>query len=385
MGRIIYFNNTSLAYTILKELIKNGMRTSILNFDSSFSKLEIKSITSLKITSCDELEGIDQLFNLKNLYIEGCSHNTCSQVNKLEFLKKIPSLEKLVIYSVDNIYEVNIRELTTLTELVFVNNYNLSKIHGIESLTNLKKVVICGNNIIKLDDVKKYIENTSEAKVNILDVNMFHENFGIDSEILQMLESKLHSHFSNISFGEMLEFNKECFELSYHQMLDMYKKALKILQTLTLCENDDLYNAKKIYDYIANNVEYNHKLLKERENLYKERDGIEVDDYIKRRMLVINSSYSAIMSKESVCDGYANMMRLLLSICNIESKKVLCSMKSSLYTRPEHVILKFRIGDEWKYADPQKGNFFNLTIDEISETHELVSSEKAENNKLHRK
>ena len=60
-------------------------------------------------------------------------------------------------------------------------------------------------------------------------------------------------------------------------------------------------------------------------------------------------------------------------------------MKSSLYTRPEHVILKFRVGDEWKYADPQKGEFFNLNVDEISETHDLVSEEKTDNNKIYRK
>ena len=385
MGDIIHFNNISLAYTILKELIKTGIRTSVLGFDSSFFTSEIESITSLKVTSCDELEEIDKLFNLKKLYIEKCSHTTCLEENKLEFLNKLNSLEKLVVYSVDNVFELDVKNLSSLRELVVINNYNLCKIHGIENLTKLRKIIICGNNIIKLDDVKKYIENTSEAQTNILDVNMFHSNFGNNIEHLNMLESKLNAHFSNISFGEMLEFNKECFELSYHQMLNMYKKALQILENLNVSQNDDLYNAEKIYNYIANNVKYNHKLLKEREDLYKERDGIEVDDYIKRRMLVINSSYSAVMSKESVCDGYANMMRLLLSICNIESKKVLCSIKTSLYTRPEHVILKFRIGDEWKYADPQKGNFFNLNIDEITQTHDLVNEERIGNNKLYRK
>ena len=385
MGEIISFNNTSLAYTILKELIKTGMRTSVLGFDSSFFSYELESITSLKVTSCDELEEIEKLFNLKNLYIENCSHTNCLKESKLEILNKLTSLEKLVIFSVDNIYELNIEQLTSLNELVVINNYNLSKIHGIEKLKNLKKVIICGNNVIKFDDVKKYIENTSDAKINILDVNMFHENFGVDFENLKTLETKLNCHFSNISFGEMLEFNKECFELSYHQMFEMYKKTLEILRSLNFSKNDDLYKAEKIYNYISNNVKYNYKILKEREKLYQEKDGIEVDDYIKRRMLVINSSYSAVMSKESVCDGYTNMMRLLLSICNIESKKVLCSMKSSLYIRPEHVILKFRVGDEWKYADPQKGDFFNLNVDEISQTHDLVSEEKTDNNKMYRK
>ena len=385
MEQRIYLKNTSLAYIILKELVKKGMRYSILGFDSSFSISEIESITALKVTVCDDLDEVDKLFNLKKLYIEKCSESECLQVNNLEFLKKLNSLEKLVIYSVNNIYELDLTNLTDLKELVVINNYNLSKIHGIENLRKLNRIIICGNNIIKLDNVKEYIENTSNAKINILDVNMFHENFGLNIQNRKLLESKINSHFSNISFGEMLEFNKECFEISYHQMFEMYKNALDILKSLEISKNDDLYNAEKIYNYIASNVTYNHRLLKEREELYKENDGIKIDDYIKRRMLVINSSYSAIMSKESVCDGYANMMRLLLSICNIESRKVLCSMKSSSYTRPEHVIIKFRVGEEWKYADPQKGNFFNLSIDEIEKTHDLVSEEKIENSKQYRK
>ena len=71
-------------------------------------------------------------------------------------------------------------------------------------------------------------------------------------------------------------------------------------------------------------------------------------------LLLINSSYGALMNNTAVCDGYVNLMRLLLSMCNIESEKVDCNIENDENLFKSHAAIRVKMRDQWYYADPER-------------------------------
>ena len=375
---MIYIDNTNLAFAILKKLVKIGERRGIFPFDSSFSSEELDKIESLTMTSGDSFSGISKLRNLKRLTIMGETHIDSDFNNNYEEIFELSNLESLSFYEVGNIDFIDLSKLVLLKRLILVNNYNLTQINGLSSLKLLEEVVICGNSIRKIDDPIEYIKNTSNVRTNILDVLMFNDTFPRDSKERRFLDIQIRSMYSNIKFGEMLEFNNECYTLEFTDMLDMSAKSKSIISRLKMQNDDEMTKAYKIYNYIVENVHYDYKGIDGRNLIYSSGDDLShhENEYFKRRALVINSSYSAIMNNSSVCDGYVNAMRLLLNNEGIESRKVLCSAKSRVSYEPDHVIIKFRTSpeSEWLYADPEGEQrtgtcFFGLSYDEISKSH----------------
>lgn len=375
-----YIDNTNLAFTILKKLVKLGVRESVFPFDGEFTDDELNSIESLAMTSNDSFREISKLSNLKKLTIVGEPQTDSDLDNCYEEIFQLFNLESLSIHEVTNIGYLDLTNMKSLKRLILVNNYNLNNIDGLSDLKGLQEVVVCGNSIRKLDNAIEYIENTSNARTNILDVLMFIQTFPRDSKERKFLASHVYSKYSNIKFGEMLEFNRECYTLEYTDMLGMSAKSRAIISRLKMQDDDALTKASKINDYIVKNVHYDYDGINSRSIIYNSGEDLSQNknEYFKKRALVINSSYSAIMNNSSVCDGYVNAMRFLLNIEGIESRKVLCSAKSKVSYEPDHVIIKFKIDSDsdWLYADPEGEqrtgtSFFGLSYDEISKTHTI--------------
>ena len=377
---MVHIENTSLSFTILKRLVKQGIRRSTFPFDSNFTEEELDSIESLTMTSNDSFREISKLSNIKRLSIVGQALIDSDFDNSYEEIFQLANLENLSIRGVNNIDFVDLRRMSNLKRLILVNNYNLSKIDGLSQLKQLEEIVICGNSIRKLENSIDYIRNTSNARTNILDVLTFTETFPRDSKERKFLDSHIRSMYSNIKFGEMLEFNHECYTLEYTDMLDMSAKSRAIISRLKMQDDDCLTKVSKINSYIVKNVHYDYSGIDSRTVIYNSGEDLSEhkNEYFRKRALVINSSYSAIMNNSSVCDGYVNAMRLLLNIEGIESRKVLCSAKSADSYEPDHVIIKFRFDSDsdWLYADPEGEqrtgkNFFGVSYDEISKTHTI--------------
>jgi len=249
---------------------------------------------------------------------------------------------------------------------------------GVSQLKNLEQVVICGNDISKIDNPKDYIDNTGNCKLNILDINMFFKTFYKEPEIFKYLEEKINMISTNIKFGEMLKFDNECYVLEFSEFLKMFYITHQMVSAFILDSHTDFEKALMIYKYIVNNVKYDYEGLNYRDKLYHENNEIfKQNTYLKQRILLINSSYSAIINGKAVCDGYMNAMRFAFSMCDIKSKKILCSVTTNSPWKTDHVIIKFKDkeNDTWLYCDPEKQqkhknrNYFGLTIDEISKTH----------------
>lgn len=375
---MIYINNTGLGFIIARKLVSLGIRGSIFPFNGYFTEEELNSVEDLTVTSSDSLNGIEELRNLRSLSIFGKAQVDSEVENHYEDISKLKLLEELSIFDVPNIDELDLTGLDSLKKLIVVNNYNLCSISGLCDLKSLLEIVICGNNIRRLDDAISYIDNTADARRNIIDVLLFSETFPRDSKERRYLANRVYSNHSNIKFGEMLEFNRECYVLEFSDMLNMNAKSKAIISRLKMQDDDNLTKARKIHDYIVKNVSYDYNGIDIRNLIYNSGEDLSQykNEYFRRRALVINSSFSAIMNNNSVCDGYVNAMRLLLNIEGIESRKVLCSAKSQCSTEPDHVIIKFRTSpnSEWLYADPEGEqrtgkNFFGLSYDEISESH----------------
>ncbi len=386
----VCIDNTNLGFSVLKKLVKLGVRRSVFPFDGTFTEDELNEIKELTMTSNDSFHEIEKLKNLKSLTIIGEPHIDNEICNCYQEIFGLSGLEELCIYDVANITELDLTNFESLKKLIVVNNYNLSNIVGLCNLKGLSQVVICGNNVRKLENAIDYIDNTADARTNILDVLVFTQTFPRDSRERKHLASNVYSNHSNIKFGEMLEFNRECYVLEYSDMLNLSAKSRAILSRSKMQDDDNFTKAKKINDYLVKNIHYDYSGIDTRNVIYNSGDDLSCheNEYFRRRALFINSSFSAIMNNSSVCDGYVNAMRLLLNIEGIESRKVLCSAKSNLSIEPDHVIIKFRINpdSEWLYADPEGEqrtgeSFFGLSYDEISKSHTIFDdfdSKKAE-------
>ena len=226
---MVYFNNTSLAFTILKKLVSLGVRGSVFPFDSSFAEEELALIDSITMTSNDCFDEISKLNNLKNITIMGIDYIDSDFDNSYSEIFKVEKLESLSINEVTNIEYLDLTNLKELKKLILVNNYNLNKIDGLSNLKSLEKVVICGNGITNIDNPIDYVKNTSNARTNILDVILFATCFPRDSKARKYLSSQIYLQRSNIKFGEMLEFNRECYTLNYSDMVNMSAKSKAIL------------------------------------------------------------------------------------------------------------------------------------------------------------
>lgn len=381
----IKIENYSLAIIICEELIRLGIRQNLFSFDATFSTSELEQIKQLTIRHCDGLQGIEKLSNLESLTILGVNLNSfqsdvSAQNTILDFsyINQISSLKQLNIFYDNTLETLDISNLTNINSIRLFCNSRLRKIVGLDSQTNLKQVVICGCQIVDIGDVKKYIDNTQDVATNVLDISMFFSLFQKNSMKMHLKE-KMYANLTNISFGEHIYFGDEMYIMDFYQMTDLYNRATRILRELSLEQMDDYQKVKTIYEYIIKHLKYDYEGLQYRDENYgriRYMSG-EEKEYFFRRLANMNSSFGAITRKKAVCDGYVNLMRLLLRICGIASQTVICSKNEQL-----HSAIRFEIDGKIYYADPEQdqknknNHFFGLTYDEFSSIYTLTPKEK---------
>ncbi len=379
----MHIKNSALANIILKQLIRSNQRKSLFGFDGTFSNEELKSITSLVLTDCDCLDDIEYLPNLKSLKILGPNldnfdvRSIPNDITDFGPLTRIAALEELVIWYDNNIRLLDVTGLQKLRTLNLKCNRNLQEIKGIDEILSLMNVCICGCPINSMGDMQKYIESTKDTPVNILDLNLSPVILG-NSKVFSFLRNKLMSNLSSIRFCEHIYFYDEMYEMSLEQAREEYKIANNILNNLNIKNLPERQKILKIYRYITANVSYNYDDLKYREENYEHYLNApeEQKRYFLRRMAFINSSFSALKTKKSVCNGYVNMAIYLLNLCNIKAEPVICMHNETL-----HSALKISINGEWVYADPEKDSkengirYFDLTKSEMSTLYELSPRE----------
>lgn len=392
---MIKINNYELSLCILEELIKRGIRKNIFNFDGSFEENELFEITNLNLTGLTSLKDINKLARLKSLSIYSFPTSNMTQydvakINQIEDFTPISlltNLEELRIANDNYITELNISSLKKLRVLELYNNLNLKNVIGIDSLTTLESISLINNKITDLGNTKKYIINTMDAPVNILDIKLFSHLFK-DEETRKFLEQHLRKAFSNITFGEKTTFDDGKYIFTYEQAKDMYYRALRILRHLEI-KQANFEAIKKIHAYIAFSIKYNDQGLAYRNKIYFEisRKNDKQANYLLRRLKLMNTSYAAIVNKEAICEGYVNMMIFLLDIIGIEARMVNCSFEGVEFN---HAAIKFKYNGIWYYADPERERLtkqideFGYTLEEFSRLYSIPIKEYIEQNKRER-
>lgn len=374
----------TLKLSILNELIKTKKLNSIFGFNGEFTQEQLDSITNLQLTDCDSIEGISKLKNLKTLKIISSkleSFGSIGPINKItnfSEINQLPNLKKLFIANDYNIKSLDVSNLTKLESLRIFNAPNLSWIKGLDKL-KLNEVIICGCFMKTIENPKDYIINTSLAANNIVDINLA-------SCLLQerkLLTKNYDAGLTNIRFGEHVYANDEIYTINVFQMIQMNKIALDILKKLNLDNLSDLEKTFKIYSYVISTLKYDTEGLKYRDNT--SLDGLDKTqrEYFSRRMMIINSSFGALTQKKVVCDGYVNMIKYLLNLCNINSQTVICQKENGLL----HSALKVEIDGNWIYCDPEQDSikelkYFNLSKEEIEKIYTLSIKEEYDNGEM---
>jgi hypothetical protein len=112
------------------------------------------------------LDGIEQLVNLKILY---CSYNQLTSLKEIENLR---NLEKLVCYSNQL---TGLREIENLNnlEMLWCHNNQLTNLRGIENLNNLEKLDCSYNQLTSLEG----IENLNNLRLLYCSHNQFTKEY----------------------------------------------------------------------------------------------------------------------------------------------------------------------------------------------------------------
>ena len=108
----------------------------------------------------------------------------------------------------------------------------------------------------------------------------------------------------------------------------------KIINELYKKENDDFENLKKIHDYIINNTKYDITRNDKGESNYKSYNA-----------------YGPAIEGYATCNGYADLMAIILSKLNYENYKIATTSEEISYESNGHIWNAVKINDEWLHLD----------------------------------
>jgi hypothetical protein len=321
-----------------------------------------KELHTLLINSETPIYYIEELKNLRTIKIYG--EEIQYQKEKIDYseINKFENLEDLVIIDNYNIEEINVSNLKKLHTIILLNNKNLKKINGLENLKQLNTIIIVGNKIKKINEFRKFLENTIQSKIIKLDINMYH--YLNKSDIIE-------SRNNTINFAEKISVG-QFYNLTLDMMEELYRKGIEIIEKID--KKEKLEIAKEIYKYLVKTLTYDYENLELRNKYILEGKSIEV---YKNDYKDINSSYCALMNNKVVCEGYANAFRFLTNIKNIEAENITCYLKKAnkVFEYYNHTASRFRIDNQWLYCDAQIEEndieYFGLKREEFEKTHKL--------------
>ena len=383
---MVIINNYELGVYIDDYLVKNKIREydiNDLNRFFVFEDHEISHVDSLTLNGVNSLKDIEKLTNLKYLNISNVKDtklpldidfnfsNEINHIKDFSKLEKLKSLQTLIICNDFHIDSLDLKNLNSLKQLILINNKSLSNIFNIELLKKLKFVIIVGNKVKTINDWNKYIKNTKSSYINLLDTTLMIDMFRKKEDMSAYISE------SNIKFAESVGFlnlsviDKTKALMMYKYALDLYKK---------LDKSSKYKYISSLYEYIINNINYDDDNLLRRNKIYNklmQKKGI-INNKYGKYLNYMNSSASALIKQKSVCEGYVQLMKYMLSFVNINSEIVYCSDYDS--NEYNHAALKIYYNNKWYYFDPeweQRNNcdYFFKTKEEFEKTHKLNARE----------
>lgn len=115
---------------------------------------------------------------------------------------------------------------------------------------------------------------------------------------------------------------------------EINKYVDKVIEELYNTKNDDFENLKNIHDYIINNTKYD----------------ITRNDTGKSEYKSYNA-YGPAVDGYATCNGYADIMAIILSKLNYENYKVATTSEEISYASNGHIWNAVKINNEWLHLD----------------------------------
>ena len=387
----MYEFNSSMSLVLNDALNRN---ISILSKQFNiFSDEEINSIENLSISSSENIDGISILKNLKYLKIKSEDfrkisydvnleeHPLVNNIKTFDEISKLKSLKLIVIENDVNIKSLDIGGLTNLRGISLKNNPNLKELIGLDNLKKLERVFICGCDISNQFNINRYIKNTAQAKANVLDISMYHTLVKDNPKMPENLDTLNAMGFTKLKFAEQVGMVDFVY-IDIPRLNRLYNECKNVINKFEYVNFTDEEKVYYIHKYLVTNVDYARDFIRSRHKKFI-ANNYKIPNYARKNYGMIHSSYSAMVFKRSNCEGYVNLMKLLLKMIDIESFNVHCTTVDAWNTFSfTHACIRVKINDEWYYFDPslerERGidlSFKNL--EEIKETHVLNSFENS--------
>ena len=153
----------------------------------------------------------------------------------------------------------------------------------------------------------------------------FNSTYWEESEALRVTMTP---EYTDVFAARMLAENPDLRSKLSDSAIDLYEKAVSIINELALNEENDVEKALRIRNYLIDNVAYASKELQDNEN----------DD--------IHEASGALINRIAVCDGYSDAYQLLLAIAGIRSIAI-----SGTADEGPHAWNLVLLQDEWYHVD----------------------------------
>ncbi len=383
-------NNQEICNQLDTLLIEKGYKTkSVFNTVQGYTQEELALLESVILECSESLEDLLKLPNLKILKIKSQNQETVIekdpfQVNTIQdfsILSYLTNLEELTIVNDPNLQELDLTNLTKLKKIKLCNNLSLTTVKGLDQLTGLENILIYGNKKEPDIDPMRYLENTKSAKKNYLDITMFHDMKQKMANFEDVYLNYTASYATNLEFVEKVGIYNYYVPLRSSAVIQLYKEAENIVNgisfKLLLSSKDKM---KSLYNYTKKKIKYDYETLDQRDT-----DSLTIaskDQQLSYNLSFPNTSYSALVNKKTVCEGYSNTLRLLYHMIGIESRVIYCSKPSEFINGLNHAALKVKYHDQSFYidADPNWNKndveFFMIPKEEFEKTHVLSAIEQ---------
>lgn len=386
-----------------------------------FTQEELDSITELKICyeEVRDIKDLEKLHNLKKLSIisgnsnlyakfengeideESPHYREKTNIEDFEILGKLKSIEELRIESEENLSKLDVTNMKNLKKLELINNMNLKEVIGLNETENLEKILLSKNGTGSLElrefDIMSTVENRKLKEV-ILDVDMYPNLIKKFSHLAEKIEEYEKNNERVYTWIEnRIIYNCWANKFSTRNLKEMDIKVEEILQNIIEPEYTEIEKTLAIYNYITDNVDYDHKMLEFDERMQKDvryslflegRSNKSSYSIINKRLLGKQSSFNGIMKGKAVCQGYANMMHYMLTKENIESRETMCIADPIIEEQEledkgiDNSVIRVKTDDEWYYYDPTwdtgktKYEYAYKTKDEFYKKHTLSAGEE---------
>ena len=388
--------------TILNDILKRDIRVFDPNY-CLFSYDELSTIKTITLSGVDSIDWLPMLPALEGIYIKNFDYrcvtpegnydnrffNHISTEELNDTLRKLPNLKELFIENDLNITYVDLSYNPELTTLFLQNNPELGAVYGLSNLHKLKNVTIYGNNIIEAEEFGSYIHNTLDAEVNLVDLGVLFAAIKDQPtpedkmDFLEYLDLLNFKGLFNLTFTEKNGLNKYNL-ISLAEIKHLVKNYVKLYKRQDLFEKDDETKINYVLKYIKNNIAFNKDGILERAEFvksYGNEQGI-VPDWGEKHMSYLHNSFSTFKLKRGNCEGIVNLMRIMLSILDIETEDVQCHDKRSpVGSGTNHAILRAKVNGKWFYFDPafdktEPGNYEYMTFEDTEKYLTLCLYEK---------